>query len=83
MLLIKMVAMVIAFLSLIALVDYLLHCDPDLSLRGIFVRIFAPVAFLLGLGWRRCSAGRPLSGTKLAANEFIAFTDITYPSSSS
>ena len=75
MLLIKMVAMVIAFLSLIALVDYLLHCaNPDLSLRGIFGRIFAPVAFLLGLGGDDVPQVAALLGTKLDGQRVIAFT---------
>ncbi len=80
MLLIKMVAMVIAFLSLIALIDYGLHlASPDLSLRGIFGRIFSPVAFLLGLSGDDVPQVAALLGTKLAANEFIAFTDLTNP----
>ena len=80
MLLIKMVAMVIAFLSLIALLDYLLHCaNPDLSLRGIFAHVFSPVAFLLGLNGDDVPQVAALLGTKLAANEFIAFTDLTNP----
>ena len=63
MLLIKMVAMVIAFLSIIALVDYLLHCDQP--------RPFAPRDLRTHLrtggvpprtGWRRCSAGRRAVG---------------------
>jgi CNT family concentrative nucleoside transporter len=67
-------AMLIAFLAFIAMFDYLLGLiHPDLSLRQLFAWVFAPVALLMGVEAPDSSRVGELLGTKLAANEFVAF----------
>ncbi|MBT3455573.1 NupC/NupG family nucleoside CNT transporter [bacterium] len=86
-------AMLLAFLSLVALANALLgNCSlgvnnffeliglswklPSLSLNLIFSWICYPFAWFLGLSGADASAGAQLIGTKVAINEFIAFTDM-------
>jgi CNT family concentrative nucleoside transporter len=70
-------AMLIAFLALIALIDALLgliHVGSEpLSLRLLFSWLFAPVAFLMGVDTGDVPAVADLLGTKLVANEFVAY----------
>ncbi len=77
-------AMLIAFIGLIALVNGGLHAlhgtrwsgwIPN-SLQDILGRIFAPVAWLLGVKWNDCAAVGNLLGTRLILNEFVAFVDL-------
>jgi len=77
-------AMLIAFIGLIALVNGVLQALhgthyfawlPD-SMQGILGRIFAPVAWLLGVRWNDCAAVGNLLGTRLILNEFVAFVDL-------
>jgi CNT family concentrative nucleoside transporter len=77
-------AMLIAFIGLIALVNgglqaahgtRLLGWVPD-SMQGILGRVFAPVAWLLGVRWKDCAAVGNLLGTRLILNEFVAFVDL-------
>jgi concentrative nucleoside transporter, CNT family len=71
-------AMLIAFLAFIALADALLGWVwPGLSLAGIFSVIFAPVAFLMGVPAKDIGPIADLLGTKLVANEFVAFVKLT------
>jgi CNT family concentrative nucleoside transporter len=71
-------AMLIAFLAFIALVDALLGWAwPGLTLAGIFARVFAPVAFLMGVPMQDVGPVADLLGTKLVANEFVAFVKLT------
>ncbi len=77
-------AMLIAFIGLIAMVNgglQALHAMrsfawiPD-SMQEILGRIFAPVAWLLGVKWNDCAAVGRLLGTRLILNEFVAFVDL-------
>jgi concentrative nucleoside transporter, CNT family len=71
-------AMLIAFLAFIALLDALLGWAwTGLTLAGIFSVIFAPVAFLMGVPSQDIPAIADLLGTKLVANEFVAFVKLT------
>jgi CNT family concentrative nucleoside transporter len=71
-------AMLIAFLAFIALFDALLGwIRPGLSLAGVFSVLFAPVAFLMGVPAKDIGAIADLLGTKLVANEFVAFVKLT------
>jgi CNT family concentrative nucleoside transporter len=71
-------AMLIAFLAFIALIDFLLGAiRPGLTLAGIFAVIFAPLAFLLGVPAADIGPMADLLGTKLVANEFVAFVKLT------
>ena len=76
--------MLIAFIGLIAMVNgglqaihgvHALAWIPD-SLQGILGRIFAPIAWLLGVKWKDCLAIGNLLGTRLVLNEFVAFVDL-------
>jgi CNT family concentrative nucleoside transporter len=75
----NVVAMLISFVALVALVNALLGWGggwiglPDLSLQKIFGWIFSPVAWSLGVPWRDAGSIGNLLGTRLALNEFIAY----------
>src|SRR5580698_88025 len=77
-------AMLIAFIGLIALVNGILlalHSSNHLawmpgSLQLILGRIFAPVAWLLGVKWNDCASVGNLLGTRLILNEFVAYVDL-------
>lgn len=70
--------MLIAFLAFIALFDFVLGAmRPGLTLAGIFAVAFAPVAFLMGVPSADVGPLADLLGTKLVANEFVAFVKLT------
>jgi concentrative nucleoside transporter, CNT family len=77
-------AMLIAFIGLIAMVNGILlalHYTRFLgwlpgSLQLILGRIFAPVAWLLGVKWDDCASVGNLLGTRLILNEFVAYVDL-------
>ena len=78
MLAINVAAMLIAFLAFIALFDYVLALvHPDLSLARIFAVVFAPLAVLMGVPAQDVPAMGDLLGTKLVANEFVAYVKLT------
>lgn len=78
-------AMLISFLALIALANGILggihnglahygwNWFPS-SFESIFGRVFAPVAWLIGVPWRDCAAIGNLLGTRMVLNEFVAFS---------
>ena len=67
-------AMLIGFIAFIALFDIILDGLSDgLKLETIFGKIFAPVAFLIGVEPAECDKVGTLLGIKLAANEHVAF----------
>jgi len=77
-------AMLIAFIGLIAMLNgglQAIHATrffgwlPD-SMQGILGRIFAPIAWLLGVKWNDCATVGNLLGTRLILNEFVAFVDL-------
>jgi len=71
-------AMLIAFLSFIALIDYGLSlASPGLSLARVFSWVFSPVAILMGVESADVPALADLLGTKLVANEFVAYVKLT------
>ena len=75
---INVAAMLIAFLAFLALFDYLLAAiNPQLSLARIFAVLFAPVAVLMGVPAADVPAIGDLLGTKLVANEFVAYIKLT------
>jgi len=71
-------AMLIAFISLIALVNIGLGALPikGISLQGILGLALAPVAYMLGVPWRDCRAIGSLLGTRAVLNELIAYGDL-------
>ena len=68
-------AMLIAFLALIALVNWPLGYA-GLSLEQIFAWLFAPLAFLMGVPWEEAGRVGLLMGQKLVLNEFVAFVEL-------
>ncbi len=75
---INVAAMLIAFLAFIALADYCLGLvSPELSLARIFSWVFGPVAVLLGVPAADVPIMADLLGTKLVANEFVAYIKLT------
>ncbi len=78
-------AMLISFLALIALTNGILggihnglahigiHWFPT-SLERIFGTMFAPIAWVIGIPWRDCTAIGNLLGTRMALNELVAFS---------
>jgi CNT family concentrative nucleoside transporter len=77
-------AMLIAFLGLIALVNGILGWLHDFSflswmpgsMQGILGKLFAPVAWLLGVKYDDCATIGNLLGTRIILNEFVAFVDL-------
>ena len=68
-------AMLISFLALIALVNALLGLV-HLSLEMIFGWAFAPVAWAMGVPWRDAPQIGNLLGTRMALNEFVAYSKL-------
>jgi CNT family concentrative nucleoside transporter len=75
-------AMVLAFVSLVALANGLLGWVgswfgyPTLSFQGILGDVFAPVMYLLNIPWNETGAAGQLFGQKIVLNEFVAFIDL-------
>lgn len=69
-------AMLIAFLSLIALVNWPLQ-HFGLSLELLFSWIFAPLALVMGIPWEEAGKVGTLLGQKLIVTEFIAYLEMT------
>lgn len=75
---INIAAMLIAFLALIAFADGMLSLvSADLTLARIFGWVFSPVAVLMGVPAADVPAIADLLGTKLVANEFVAYVKLT------
>ena len=69
-------AMLISFLALIALVNAMLGRRRHLSLQQIFGWVFAPVAWSMGVPWRDAPTIGNLLGTRMALNEFVAYSQL-------
>jgi CNT family concentrative nucleoside transporter len=68
-------AMLISFLALIALLNALLGLV-HLSLPQIFGWVFSPVAWSMGVPWRDAHVVGNLLGTRMALNEFVAYSQL-------
>ncbi len=68
-------AMLISFVSLIALLNAILGLA-GLTLQQILGWVFAPVAWSLGVPWRDAATVGNLLGTRMVLNEFIAFAQL-------
>ena len=68
-------AMLISFMALIALLNALLGLV-GLSLQQIFGWVFAPIAWSMGVPWRDAPTIGNLLGTRMASNEFIAYSQL-------
>jgi CNT family concentrative nucleoside transporter len=68
-------AMLISFLSLVALLNAMLGIA-GLSLQQILGWAFAPVAWAMGVPWRDASTIGNLLGTRMVLNEFVAYSQL-------
>jgi CNT family concentrative nucleoside transporter len=81
-LLIQVVAMLLAAVACVALVNAILAAllpaigGAPVSLGRVFGWLFAPVMWLLGMPWSDAPAAGALMGTKVALNELIAYLDL-------
>jgi len=79
---VNVAAMLISFISLIALVNYLLGsitswcCGTAVTLNVIFGKIFSGVAYFLGVSGAEQEVAGSLLGTKLVINEFVAYAEL-------
>jgi len=74
-------AIIIAFLALIAMCEFLFQwvlglAGLDLTLRGILGWAFAPLAWLMGMEAADCRLAGELLGVRLISNEFIAYDEL-------
>ena len=80
-LLLAIVAMLLVFVALVALVNMLLALAPPLAgapltLERLLGWVFAPLAWAIGVPWHEAAVGGALLGKKLALNEFLAYLDL-------
>ncbi|MDB5193130.1 MAG: Na+ dependent nucleoside transporter protein [Segetibacter sp.] len=82
---INVIAMLIGFIALIAMINFLLgkfgillNLNFPLTLDLIFSKIFYPFAWAMGVPGDDISAVATLMGKKLTINEFVAFFDLTH-----
>jgi concentrative nucleoside transporter, CNT family len=68
-------AMLISFMALIALINFVLGLV-GLSLQQIFGWVFAPIAWSMGVPWHDAPTIGNLLGTRMASNEFVAFSQL-------
>lgn len=74
-------AMLLAFISLIALLNTILggvggwFGNPDLTFETILGYVFAPVMTMIGVPWSEAVEAGSFLGQKLMLNEFVAFTN--------
>jgi CNT family concentrative nucleoside transporter len=73
-LLINIVAMLIVFVALVALVNLMIA---PYSLQGLLGVALAPLAWLCGVPWSEAQAAGALLGTKTVLNELIAYIDLS------
>ncbi len=81
---INVAAMLIAFLALIALANGIMtgiHNWPGFgwfpeSLQQVMGWLFAPVAWIIGIPWKDAVPVGSLLGTRMVANELVAFVDL-------
>ena len=75
---IGVIAMLIAFISLVAMVDKLFFLfNHTLSLKKILGFIFTPLVYFFGVPKQDASIVAQLLGTKISLNEFIAYLDLS------
>ncbi|WP_298887125.1 NupC/NupG family nucleoside CNT transporter [uncultured Serinicoccus sp.] len=74
-------AMLLAFISLIALVNLLIGAvggwfgAPDLTFEQILGYVFAPLMTVIGVPWSEATSAGSFVGQKVVVNEFVAFSN--------
>ncbi len=72
-LLINIVAMLVVFVALVALVNLVIA---PYTLQGMLGWLLAPLAWLAGIPWAEAHAAGALLGTKTVINELVAYLDL-------
>lgn len=80
-LVINIIAMLIVFVGLVAMVNLGLAALPSvagapLTAERVFGACFAPLAWLVGVPWSEAGVAGTLLGKKTVLNEFVAFADM-------
>jgi concentrative nucleoside transporter, CNT family len=73
-LLLNIVAMLVVFVALVALVNLAIA---PYSLQGALGWVLAPLAWLAGIPWSEARAAGALLGTKTVINELVAYLDLS------
>src|SRR5713226_6950607 len=72
-LLLNIVAMLVVFVALVALVNFAIA---PYTLQGMLGWALAPLAWLAGIPWSEARAAGALLGTKTVINELVAYVDL-------
>ncbi|HYL89802.1 MAG TPA: nucleoside transporter C-terminal domain-containing protein [Burkholderiales bacterium] len=72
-LLINIVAMLVVFVALVALVNLIIA---PYSVQGLLGAVLAPLAWLCGVPWAEAKSAGALLGTKTVLNELVAYIDL-------
>ena len=82
----NIIAMLIAFIAIIALADYVVafpqrhfgfHAGTPVTLENIFGWVNAPFAFLMGVPLQDCVKVGQILGERIVLNEFVGYLDLT------
>lgn len=73
---ITVAAMLIGFVALIAMINFIFSKLTGLTFQEILGYVFAPLAFLTGVPWNEAVNAGSLMATKLVTNEFVAMTEL-------
>jgi CNT family concentrative nucleoside transporter len=73
-LLLNIVAMLLVFVSLVALVNLVIA---PYTLQGMLGWLHAPLAWLAGIPWSEAQAAGTLLGTKTVVNELVAYVEMS------
>lgn len=74
---INVIAMLLAFVSLIAMINWGIgHLFGGITLERLFGWLLAPVAWIMGVPWQDCGRVGELLGTRMVINEFKAYLDL-------
>jgi CNT family concentrative nucleoside transporter len=86
MLAINVIAMLIAFIAVIALANYLvtfpqekLHVANPVTLQKLFGWVNAPFAWLMGVPAQDCQVVGGILGDRIVLNEFVGYLNLTSP----
>ena len=75
-------AMLVAFVSVVAMINFSLGALLDTSLQEIMGLFFKPLAWTMGVPWSEAKIMGTLMGEKLALTELIAYNDLRMVASS-
>jgi CNT family concentrative nucleoside transporter len=77
----NVVAMLVVFVAMVALINQGLGLLPEvlgapLTLERVFGWVMSPVVWLIGVPWAEAQTAGALMGTKTVLNEFLAYLDL-------